>query len=274
MKAARVKYACGAWAGSARSTVHARQPLNSHILVVNHALLLADASTKNRVLPEFNHLVVDEAHHLEDATTSALSFRVTQGDILQAAAASWVDRIPAWLGKLGKALEGLLPPGDLAGFIQLLSQAADKAFQTETYSARLFQAIDEFLIDRREGQPLGLYAQQERIQPATRTLPDWSDVEIAWDNLHLSLSELFKTLGGDQPGCWECRRREREELEDLQGDLSGLARRISEIDTNLNQLVSEPAADFVYWVETQARGTVPAGTTAWHCNPRRCISAA
>ena len=33
-------------------------------------------------------------------------------------------------------------------------------------------------------------------------------------------------------------------LEDLQGDLSGLARRISEIDTNLNQLVSEPAGRF------------------------------
>jgi ATP-dependent DNA helicase DinG len=242
--------------------------LNSHILVVNHALLLADASTKNRVLPEFNHLIVDEAHHLEDATTSALSFRVTQGDILRLLHELGGPN-SGMAGKLAKALEGLLTPGDLAGFIQLLSQAADKAFQTESYTARLFQAIDQFLINRREGQPQGLYAQQERIQPATRTLPDWSEVEIAWDNLHLVLSDLFKTLESVNKVAGTADGEGDEELEDLQGDLSGLARRISEIDTNLNQLVSDPAADFVYWVETQARGNGGGGSNrlALQCAP-------
>ena len=51
---------------------------NSHILIVNHALLLADVATGNRVLPEYDFLIVDEAHHLESATTNALSFRVAQ----------------------------------------------------------------------------------------------------------------------------------------------------------------------------------------------------
>ncbi len=54
---------------------------SAHILIVNHALLLADVATGNRVLPEYDYLIVDEAHHLEDATTNALSFHVTQGDI-------------------------------------------------------------------------------------------------------------------------------------------------------------------------------------------------
>ena len=53
----------------------------AHLLVVNHALLLSDVATGNRVLPEYNYLIVDEGHHLESATTSALSFRVTQGDL-------------------------------------------------------------------------------------------------------------------------------------------------------------------------------------------------
>ena len=54
---------------------------SAHILIVNHALLLADVATGNRVLPEYDYLIVDEAHHLEDATTNALSFHVTHGDI-------------------------------------------------------------------------------------------------------------------------------------------------------------------------------------------------
>ena len=51
----------------------------AHILIVNHALLLADVATGNKVLPEYEYLIVDEAHHLEDATTDALSFRVHSG---------------------------------------------------------------------------------------------------------------------------------------------------------------------------------------------------
>ncbi|MBN2258167.1 MAG: DEAD/DEAH box helicase family protein [Anaerolineaceae bacterium] len=223
--------------------------LNSHILVVNHALLLADATTKNRVLPEFNHLVVDEAHHLEDATTSALSFRVTQGDILRLLRELGGPNAGT-LGKLGKSLEGLLPPGDMAAFNLQLSQAADKAFQTETYSTRLFQAMDEFLSSRREGQPALLYSQQERIQPATRSLPGWSEVEIAWDNLHHSLAELLKVLEGINRSAGSADGGGDEELEDLQGDLAGLAGRIGEIDDHINKLVSEPTADYVYWVDT------------------------
>jgi ATP-dependent DNA helicase DinG len=242
--------------------------LNSHILVVNHALLLADASTKNRVLPEFNHLIVDEAHHLEDATTSALSFRVTQGDILRLLRELGGPN-SGMAGKLAKALEGIMTPGDLAGFNQLLSQAADKAFQTETYTTRLFQSIDQFLVNRREGEAPGQYAQQERIQPATRTLPDWSEVEITWDNLHLALTDLFKTLEDINRKAGNADGEGDEELEDLQGDLAGLARRIDEINTNLNQLVSEPAADYVYWVETQARGNGGSGINrlALQCAP-------
>jgi ATP-dependent DNA helicase DinG len=47
----------------------------AHVVIVNHALLLADAATENRVLPEYHHLIIDEAHHLEDAVTDQLSFK-------------------------------------------------------------------------------------------------------------------------------------------------------------------------------------------------------
>ncbi len=42
---------------------------NAHILIVNHALLLADVATDNRVLPDYNYVIIDEGHHIEDATT-------------------------------------------------------------------------------------------------------------------------------------------------------------------------------------------------------------
>lgn len=54
---------------------------SAHLLVVNHALLLSDVATEGKVLPDYSHLIVDEGHHLEAATTNALSFRLTQFDV-------------------------------------------------------------------------------------------------------------------------------------------------------------------------------------------------
>ena len=50
-------------------------------LVVNHALLLSDVQIGSRVLPEYRYLIVDEAHHLEEATTNGLSFQINQSTL-------------------------------------------------------------------------------------------------------------------------------------------------------------------------------------------------
>jgi DNA polymerase-3 subunit epsilon/ATP-dependent DNA helicase DinG len=53
----------------------------ANVLVVNHALLLSDVATGSKVLPEYSHLIIDEGHHLESATTYELSFRLNQFDM-------------------------------------------------------------------------------------------------------------------------------------------------------------------------------------------------
>ncbi len=52
----------------------------SEVVVVNHALLLTQASSSNPVLPDFRYLVVDEAHHLEDVATEAFSLTFDLAD--------------------------------------------------------------------------------------------------------------------------------------------------------------------------------------------------
>ncbi|MGH2461154.1 MAG: exonuclease domain-containing protein, partial [Chloroflexota bacterium] len=46
----------------------------SHVIVVNHALLLSDVASASHVLPEYQYLIVDEAHHLEDEATDQLGY--------------------------------------------------------------------------------------------------------------------------------------------------------------------------------------------------------
>lgn len=50
---------------------------NADIIITNHALLLSDTTGPSRILPEYNYLIVDEAHHLEHEATGALSMILT-----------------------------------------------------------------------------------------------------------------------------------------------------------------------------------------------------
>ncbi|HEU5287504.1 MAG TPA: helicase C-terminal domain-containing protein, partial [Candidatus Limnocylindria bacterium] len=66
---------------------------NAGIVVTNHALLLQDARMRGALLPASDHLVVDEAHRLEEVATDA--FGLTLEDRLVRRALDRVSRAPA-----------------------------------------------------------------------------------------------------------------------------------------------------------------------------------
>jgi len=224
----------------------------AHLIVVNHALLLADVATGNRVLPDYSHLIIDEAHHMEAATTNALSYQVTRPE---------VERILRELGGknagiLGRALgmgRKLLNPSQLAQFEHFIEQATDKAFQFQNQIQRFFIAIDGFLLDQRDGRQLGTYAHQERILPATRTQPAWLEVEVAWEESEQALRPLLESVEGVGKGVSELAEGGEEEAEDLLSNLSGAYRRLRELGYQLNALVFEPDSEMIYWAEAHPR---------------------
>jgi len=233
---------------------HARQAaLSAHVLVVNHALLLADVATGNRVLPEFNYVIIDEGHHLEDATTNALSFRINQ---------SMIDRTvrelgspnSGVLGKLITALEVNIQPSDFAALNHFIQQITDLAFQFQTTSQGFFKAIDQFLLEQREGGEIGMYAHQERILPATRTQPDWVDVEAAWEECETSLGPLIDILVKLIQALGDIKENLPEEEDDSITNLSSLYRRLYDIQTNLDGMIFSPKSDTIYWFEINPNG--------------------
>lgn len=227
--------------------------LSAHILVVNHALLLADVATGNRVLPEYNYLIIDEAHHLEDATTNALSFKITQAAIDRSIRELGGPNSGV-LGKILSMLEGNVPPSDFAAVNQIIQQSTDQAFHFQTSTQSFFRTLDQFLFEQRGGTDIGMYAHQERILPATRTQPAWADVEITWEECETALKPLIENLARLVEALGELKENLPEEDDDLISNVSNLYRRLSEIQNNLNGLVFEPRADVIYWVEIQPTG--------------------
>ncbi len=67
-----------------------RAAAGADIVVVNHALLMADLAVRREtgyagsaILPPFERLVIDEGHHLENVATGHLSLQVTQQGIMK-----------------------------------------------------------------------------------------------------------------------------------------------------------------------------------------------
>jgi DNA polymerase-3 subunit epsilon/ATP-dependent DNA helicase DinG len=226
---------------------------SAHVIIVNHALLLADVASGYHVLPEYEYLIVDEAHHLEAATTNALSFHITRGD---------VERIlnelggpsAGILGWLLSAAQPILDPGEFAALNHMVQRITDHAFQFENLARQFFISVDQFLAEQREGRQVGMYSHQERIISATRVQPSWADVEVAWDESQHALQSLLKNTTQVIQGLSEINDSLAEEDEELYGALSNVYRRLSEINDHLNGLVFDPAPDRVYWAEAQPAG--------------------
>ena len=221
---------------------------NAHILVVNHALLLTDVAVGNRVLPDYEHVIIDEGHHLESATTDSLSFRLTQFDIERLIRETGGSS-SGIMGHLLATTRDQVRPSDFAVLNQKVERATDLVWRLQEQARIFFDSLAEFIAFQREGQPASMYAYQERILPATRTQPGWDAVEIAWGAAAETLALLVSLLGEIQKGATELYSNGLETLEDIISNLGNLYRRLTEAESMVGSMIFEPAADYVYWVE-------------------------
>ena len=232
----------------------ARQAAQSaHLLIVNHALLLSDVATGNRVLPEYDTLIIDEAHHLEEATTSALSYRITQPDVDRLMRELGGPRSGA-LGWLLTASQDTFPPSTYASLDALVQDATDLAFRFDSHIREFFNSIERFLSEQREGRPVGTYIHQERILPATRNQPAWEDVEAVWEETQETLHSLIEVLAKLIEGVAEVLDLLHEEDEEIYSGLSNIYRRFTEMHENLHALVTHPDPERIYWAEIDSNG--------------------
>ena len=231
----------------ARQSAH-----SSHLIIVNHALLLADVATGNRVLPEYDTLVIDEAHHLENATTSALSFYTSQA-LLRRLLKTLGDEkagILNWILSLG---EGALSPADFAALNQLVQSIISRSFKSESRMDEVFRIMQGFLERSQGGNPESRYTQQMRIIPATRLQPDWDEIEAGWDQARQSIHGLLEDiqkLWETISGILSSKDSDESQFEAILNDLREISRELFEMYENIDDLVFQPDPNMIYWIES------------------------
>ncbi|MBN1310437.1 MAG: DEAD/DEAH box helicase [Anaerolineae bacterium] len=221
----------------------------AHILIVNHALLLSDVATEGHVLPEYQHLIVDEAHHLEDATTNGLSFRTDP----RAIASQLAELGTSSIGLLGEVLQRTQPAipsgyySTLVDFVNIVVQASSFMSQhVDLLFKTLLQFLEEHVrIVRNE------YTQNIRIVESLRRQPAWEAVEVHWDNLSSFTSAIAEAMTRLAQGLHELEEYDIEEYDDLLAGTSAAARHLSDLHNRLKEIVSAPDSNTIYWAELQ-----------------------
>ncbi len=168
----------------------------AHLIVVNHALLLSDVKAENAVLPHYDHVIIDEAHHLEDVATDQLGWQLDQATLLH-----FLDQL--WQAGGVRLLSGLLSelpnyfknsaatPQDLdkaEGFAAALRPLVDRTRQATYELWRILKGCVERL-SKENG-----YEQRLRLTPQVRKSSVWVDGQRAWENVMLPLADIGKGL--------------------------------------------------------------------------------
>ncbi len=178
-----------------------RRAERAHLLVVNHALLLSDIVSGGHVLADYDHLIIDEAHHLEDEATSQFGFAASQTQVLD-----YLDRLHG-AGRANVGITGLsaalrvvtrAAQGEALGVgaMGAVSEGADDLVRT-TGEARTrvneFYSVLRAFVENHAASS-GDYETRLLLSSGGRRQPAWSEVEMGWDNVALVFKDTLAVV--------------------------------------------------------------------------------
>jgi ATP-dependent DNA helicase DinG len=192
-----------------------KKEYQSHVLVTNHHLFFANLSSGEKILPEYDAIVFDEAHTLEEVATDYLGLEVSN------------FRLRFLFDSVSSARTGK----GLLGSIENLKE--DKRKKIEKMVADIRIAADRFFSGIVEKCPSETGGERSRA------------VRICQPNFVPNiLSEPLLALSSEIKTLLPVSKNEEEILE-----ISALSMRAKAISDEIETILSQGLQDYVYWAE-------------------------
>ena len=227
----------------------------AHLIVVNHALLVADAALGKSEMPEIPAipdaptLIVDEAQELEGTATAWLSESVDESSIigLLDAAGGRRGRNGRWSGGLAASLP--------------VKTASELRVATEDAAAlgdALFAACDEFIREQSRG---GREGDEIVLDAGKRAQRRWSEVESRAQPAAEALAGIAKLLATTQATGPDEKLQpnsgEEQEAQELARSLADREEEAREAATVLKNVLAARPEETIAWLAHGDRGSGP-----------------
>ncbi len=237
----------------------------AHLLVVNHALLLSDVVAAGNVLPEYKHLVVDEAHHLEDEATSQFGFTAGERDLLD-----WLDRLYLRGGRDRET--GLV--STVVNATRVAQQAIGAGPQLNQLARTLanavppvrdrvpafFRALHGFAQDHASAR--GDYDDRIVISRGIRVQPAWEEIESAWFELEERLAALGSIVDEIVAMLAQINPADILERDAVLAEASDALDEGEKLRSGISRIVGKDDRATVCWVAVSRRDTSPVLSSA------------
>lgn len=239
----------------------------AHLLIVNHALLIADAKAENRVLPEYEYIIIDEAHHLEDAVTNSLRFVIDESTLIRR------------LEDLGDARRGLL--ADLIAALKSSNVPQKKVQKIENFVVDVTQASNEMrahvgrlfksvrsLAESEAESGRGDYTTTLLIDSDIRDKSTFDSLQRRWDVLKQFMEVISEAALMLSDAVTRLEEYDIDHYNDLLRNTQTVARYFQETRDSLIGFMEKPDSNTIYWIAITADGRrVSLNTAPLHVGP-------
>jgi len=213
------------------------------LIITNHALLFTDMRAEHRLLPAYDRLIVDEAHHLEEVASSHLGQKTSYSALIIPLQRLWKDARTGLLPQLLGSVSAMA--SDYAGaWTEKLELLLPKVQEIREAWERWMEALFAMLASNAAADETGNLT--VRIKPAE--LPSqWEALSVDGNNVIQLLSDLIRPLEKLTVDI----REESDELgmQGLLTDLGGVLKDLSNIRADTQSFVTLGRPEFVYWAE-------------------------
>ncbi|CAM4314103.1 ATP-dependent DNA helicase DinG [Paenibacillus typhae] len=215
------------------------------VVITNHSKLFADVKAGHQLLPAYEHLVIDEAHHLEDVAGKHLGMQMKYFTVAHTLTRLYKDSKSGQLPALRQTLQtsGSEQASEWSSVIDRIYP--DLLTVKETWDV-LSDKLFGLLPDRSDAAAGEAGQLVSRLHPGKKPR-DWEELAALENTLNLSLSDIIRR--GDKM-LSEMRDTDSQSSSDsLVTDIGGLFKDLASIREQIRFFMSLNDENVVYWME-------------------------
>ncbi len=226
----------------------------AHLIIVNHALLMSDLVYGGGLIPDYQTLIIDEAHHLEEAATNQFGFELPQGEL---------DRVWDPAGRLFQdvrqaILTGVQDSASLDSGHAILAALESEAPRLRESWAQFLNAVEVIHSGQRRGRNREQGDQNQLlITPEIRLSQAWSDLHLLWENFDTRVNQVTTNLKNLRNFLDSTHLNAAPDQQALTMEAVSLSDALAELVNRLRSIMDQDPEDAIHWFNVNpSQGTV------------------
>ncbi|CAM2796596.1 ATP-dependent DNA helicase DinG [Paenibacillus sediminis] len=219
------------------------------VVITNHSKLFTDVKANHQLLPSYDRLVVDEAHHLEDVAGKHLGMQMSYFTVAHTLMRLYKDSKTGQLPNLRMQLQASANEKSVE-WTSVIDSIYPSLIEVKEHWDRLSELLYTLLPERSDA------ATGEAGQYVLRLLPNKKPKD--WDQLAPIENQIYVSIGDVVRKGEKLLAEMKEEQDDYSSDslitdISGLLKDLANERDNLRSFMKLDDEETVYWLEANSQ---------------------